>query len=194
MAIKIGGNAYNVNISSEISRESARCFYEQKLNKADNAQNVFKQQVGFDPKKNRAEIENRLKHTVCRSVTKLSDTMADILKGIREEKGAYEYKDVINAAGSAYAKLYAEIEKRYEDPTVYYFKPDGTSATMEEEIAWLDEEYEAKIALEKSSAKIAALREKFLGNIAEIPTKEIEKIADDFYEARYKALFMGQKQ
>lgn len=194
MAIKIGGNAYYVNISSEISRESARRFYEQKSNKTDNVQNVFKQQIGFDPKKNKAEIENRLEHTVCRSVTKLSDTMADILKNIREEKGDYEYKDVVNAAGSAYAKLYAEIEKRYEDPTVHYFKPDGTSAAMEEEIAWLDEEYEAKIALEKSSAKTAALREKFLENIAEIPYQKIERIADDFYEARYKALSIGEKQ
>lgn len=194
MAIKIGGNAYNVNISSEISRESARRFYEQKSNKADNVQNVFKPQIGFDPKKNKAEIENRLEHTVCRNVTKLSDTIADILKNIREEKGDYEYKDVVNAAGSAYAKLYAEIEKRYEDPTVHYFKPDGTSATMEEEIAWLDEEYEAKIALEKSSAKTVALREKFLGNIAEIPYQKIERIADDFYEARYKVLSIGEKQ
>lgn len=191
MAIKIGGNAYNVYISSEINRETARRFYEQKSDKADKVQNVFKPQAGFDPKKNKAEIENRLEHTVCRSVTKLSDTIVNILKDIKEEKGDYEYKDVVNAAGSAYAKLYAEIEKRYEDSTVHYFKSDGTSASMEEEIAWLDEEYEAKIALEKSSAKIAALREKFLGNITEIPTKEIEKIADDFYEARYKALFRG---
>lgn len=194
MAIKIGGNDNNTNISSEISRKTTCRFYKQRSDKADNVQNVFKQQIGFDPKKNRAEIENRLEHIVCRSVTKLSDTIADILKNIREEKGAYEYKDVVNAAGSAYAKLYAEIEKRYEDPTVHYFKPDGTSVTIEEEIAWLDDEYEAKIALEKSTAETAALREKFLGNIAEIPTKEIENIADDFYEARYKALSIGEKQ
>ena len=190
MAIKIGGNDYNVNVSSEIGRKTARRFYEQK---SDKAQNVFKQQIDFDPKKNKMVIENRLEHTVCRSVTKLSDTMADILKDIREEKGGYEYKDVVNAAGSAYAKLYAEIEKRYEDPTVHYFKPDGTSVTMEEEIAWLDDEYEAKIALEKSTAEIAALREKFFGNIAEIPYQKIERIADDFYEARYKALSIGEK-
>ena len=194
MAIKIGGNDYNVNISSEISRETARRFYDEKLDKADKVQNVFKQQVGFNPKKNKTEIENRLEHTVCRNVTKLSDTMADILRGIKEEKGDYEYKDIVNAAGLAYAKLYAEIEKRYEDSTVRFFKPDGTSATMEEEIAWLDEEYEAKIALEKSSAKTAALREKFLGNITEIPYQKIEQISDDFYEARYKALSMGEKR
>ena len=127
-------------------------------------------------------------------MTKLSDTIADILKNIREEKGAYEYKDVVNAAGSAYAKLYAEIEKRYEDPTVHYFKQDGTPVTMEEEIAWLDDEYEAKIALEKSTAEIAALREKFWGNITKIPYHKIERIADDFYEARYKALSMGEKR
>jgi len=188
MAIGIGRNYYNINIYSKINRETAHRFDGQEPDKADNVQNSFQQEAGFNPRKNKAEIVNRLEHTACRSVTKLSDTMADILKDVKEEKGEYDYKDVVNAAGSAYAKLYAEIEKRYEDPSARYFKPDGTSATMEEELMWLDEEYDARIALEKSNAKTAALREKVLGNISEIPYQKIARIADDFYEAKTRFL------
>lgn len=187
MAIEIGGTYYNVNISSEISREAARRLYEQKLNTADNVQSSFQQEIGFNPVKNK-EIEDRLTHIVLPSVTKLSDIMADMLKSVREEKGAYDYKDIVNAAGKAYAKLYAEIEDRYKDTSVHYFKSDGTLASMEEEIAWLDDEFEAKIAWEKANAKVKAMWEKYAGKITEIPYQKIEQIADDFYEARNKYL------
>ena len=132
--------------------------------------------------KNRENLMDKIKHTVVHSVTSFSDMRAGILKEIREEKGQYGYSDVVNACGLSYARLYSEIEQRYENEQ--YYKVDGTPLTKEDEIEWLDIQFEQEVAWQKSCARIAARGQVFQGNIPEAPTKEIEELEDSFYQAK----------
>ena len=144
--------------------------------------------------KNRENLMDKIKHTVVHSVTSFSDMRAGILKEIREEKGQYGYSDVVNACGLSYARLYSEIEQRYENEQ--YYKVDGTPLTKEDEIEWLDIQFEQEVAWQKSCARIAARGQVFQGNIPEVPTKEIEELEDSFYQAKdaYIKLYQESKQ
>ena len=144
--------------------------------------------------KNREILMNRIKHTVMQSATSFSDTRAGILKETREEKGQYGYSDVVNACGLSYARLYAEIEQRHESEQ--YYKVDGTLLTKEEEIEWLDMQYEQEVEWQKSCARIAAQGQAFQGNIPKTTTKEMEELEDAFYQARdaYMKLYHENKQ
>ena len=144
--------------------------------------------------KNRENLMDKIKHTVVHSVTSFSDMRAGILKEIREEKGQYGYSDVVNACGLSYARLYSEIEQRYENEQ--YYKVDGTPLTKEDEIEWLDIQFEQEAAWQKSCARIAARGQVFQGNIPEVPTKEIEELEDSFYQAKdaYIKLYQESKQ
>ena len=139
---------------------------------------------------------DRIKHTVVQSAASLSDMRAGILKEIGEEKGQYGYSDVVNACGLSYAKLYSEIEKRYDNEQERYYNADDTLLTKEEEIEWLDMQYEQEVEWQKSCARIAAQGQVFQGNIPEMPTKEIEELEDAFYQARdaYMKLYNESKQ
>ena len=132
--------------------------------------------------KNREILMDRIKHTVVQSAASLSDMRAGILKEVREEKGQYGYSDVVNACGLSYARLYSEIEQRHENER--YYKADGTPLTKEEEIEWLDMQYEQEVEWQKSCARIAAQGQFIQGNIPEMPTKEIEELEDSFYQAK----------
>ena len=132
--------------------------------------------------KNREILMDRIKHTVVQSAASLSDMRAGILKEVREEKGQYGYSDVVNAYGLSYARLYSEIEQRHENER--YYKADGTPLTKEEEIEWLDMQYEQEVEWQKSCARIAAQGQFIQGNIPEMPTKEIEELEDSFYQAK----------
>ena len=146
--------------------------------------------------KNREILMDRIKHTVVQSAASLSNMRAGILKQIGEEKGQYGYSEVVNACGLSYAKLYSEIEKRYDNEQERYYNADDTSLTKEEEIEWLDMQYEQEVEWQKSCARIAAQGQAFQGNISETPTKEIEKLEDAFYQARdaYMKLYHESKQ
>ena len=145
---------------------------------------------------NREEIMDRVKHTVVQSATLFSDTRAEILKGIREEKGKYDYSDIVNACGLSYAKLYSEIEERYENGNEQYYKLDGTPLTKQDEIDWLDKEYENEVAWQKACAKVKTQREMFLGHIPEIPMNEIEEFGNRFQQSKesYMRLYRENKQ
>lgn len=158
---------------------------------ADGAQNTFRS--GKDavmPKEERKALEDRWSHTVIHGVTEFFEISGGILKEIRMSKGSYDYSDVINAKGCAYAKLYAEIQKRHEDPNEKWYKSaGGEELTLEEELEWLDNEFEQQIAWEKSCAKSAAETQKYCrAEIPEVPYNEIEGIEDDLYEARNRYL------
>lgn len=147
--------------------------------------------------KSRETIMERMKHTVVHSATSFSDVRAGILKEVREENGQYGYLDVVNACGLSYARLYSEIEERYEKGNEQYYKAaDGTPLTKEEEMAWLDMQYEQEVEWQKSCARIAAQRQVFLGHIPEVPTKEIEELEDSFYQAKdaYMKLYRESMQ
>ena len=133
-------------------------------------------------KLNREIITDKIKHTVMQSATSFRDMRAGILKEVREEKGQYGYSDIVNACGLSYARLYAEIEQRHESEE--YYKADGTSLTKEEEIEWLDIQYEQEVEWQKSCARIAAQGQVIQRNIPEMPTKEIEEWEDSFYQAK----------
>ena len=126
--------------------------------------------------KNREILMDKMKHTVVQSVASLSDMRAGILEEVREKRGQYGYSDVVNACGLSYAKLYSEIEQRHE--TGEYYKADGTFLKKEEEIEWLDMQYDQEVAWQKSCARIAAQGQGIQGNISEMPTKELEELED----------------
>ena len=132
--------------------------------------------------KNREILMDKIKHTVVHSVTSFSDMRAGILKEIREEKGQYGYSDVVNACGLSYARLYSEIEQRYENEQ--YYKVDGTPLTKEDEIEWLDIQFEQEVAWQKSCARITAQGQVIQGNIPEMPTEEMEELEDSFYQVK----------
>ena len=132
--------------------------------------------------KNREILMDKIKHTVVHSVTSFSDMRAGILKEIREEKGQYGYSDVVNACGLSYARLYFEIEQRYENEQ--YYKVDGTPLTKEDEIEWLDIQFEQEVAWQKSCARITAQGQVIQGNIPEMPTEEMEELEDSFYQVK----------
>ena len=132
--------------------------------------------------KNREILMDKIKHTVVQSAASLSDMRAGILKEIREEKGQYGYSDVVNACGLSYARLYFEIEQRYENEQ--YYKVDGTPLTKEDEIEWLDIQFEQEVAWQKSCARITAQGQVIQGNIPEMPKEEMEKLEDSFYQAK----------
>lgn len=178
MTWNINNNYKNLfsNISSNTERKS---------NAITNTQDLFQQTASETAlKENKAAVIDHLEHTVIKNSAKLFDMAATALNHIKEEKGGYDYEDVVNSAAAAYAKLYADIEKRYQDTNASYHSADGTRVTKEDEIAWLEQAYETKIISEQTNARIAAQREKFSGHIAEVPEKEIAQIADDFYAAR----------
>ena len=147
--------------------------------------------------KNREILMDRIKHTVVHSVTSFSDMRAEILKEVREEKGQYDYSDVVNACGLSYARLYSEIEERYKNGNEQYYKSaGGTPWTKEEEIEWLDMQYEQEVAWQKSCARVAARGQVFQGNIPEVPTKEIEELENSLYQAKdaYMKLYRENRQ
>ena len=132
--------------------------------------------------KNREILMDKIKHTVVQSAASLSDMRAGILKEIREEKGQYGYSDVVNACGLSYARLYSEIEQRYENEQ--YYKVDGTPLTKEDEIEWQNIQFEQEVAWQKSCARITAQGQVIQGNIPEMPTEEMEELEDSFYQAK----------
>ena len=69
--------------------------------------------------KNREILIDKIKHTAVQSVTLFGDTRAEILEGVRQEKGRYDYSDVVNACGLSYARLYAKIEQRHKKEPYY---------------------------------------------------------------------------
>ena len=132
--------------------------------------------------KNRENLMDKIKHTVVHSVTSFSDMRAGILKEIREEKGQYDYTDVVNACGLSYARLYSEIEERYKNGNEQYYKSAGL--TKEDEIEWLDIQFEQEVAWQKSCARITAQGQVIQGNIPEMPTEEMEELEDSFYQVK----------
>lgn len=145
---------------------------------------------------NREAIMDRIKHTVVQSAMVFSDTRAEILKEIREQKGKYDDSDIVNACGLSYAKLYAEIEERYENGNEQYYKLDGTLLTKQDAMDWLDKEYENEVTWQKACEKVKAQREISLGHIPEIPIKEIEEFGNRFQQSKenYIRLYRENKK
>lgn len=138
--------------------------------------------------KNREMLMDRIKHTVVHSVTSFSDMRAGILKEVREEKGQYGYSDVVNACGLSYARLYSEIEERYKNGNEQYYKSaGGTPWTKEEEIEWLDMQYEQEVAWQKACARVALQGQIYWGHIPEMTAEEISGVIEELDDSLYQA-------
>lgn len=130
-----------------------------------------------------SDVKDRAKHTVVKSgIAPLFDTISRTLKAVREEKESYDYSDIADACGYAYAKCYSEIEKKYANSQDKYYNPDGSPCTKEQEIEWLDEAYEEKINWETVNVRIAAEREQFLGHIPDISQMDMKKNIEEYGE------------
>ena len=134
--------------------------------------------------KNRENLMDKIKHTVVHSVTSFSDMRAGILKEIREEKGQYDYTDVVNACGLSYARLYSEIEERYKNGNEQYYKSAGGTPWTKEEIEWLDMQYEQEVAWQKSCARIAARDRSFRGIFLKCQQKRLKNWRTAFIRRR----------
>ena len=193
MAVSISGYPVNLQDGLKLKRESLESQWSHNED-----QKVFHRDSleVSQLSRNREIVMDRIKHTVMQSVTTFGDMRAGILKEVREEKGQYGYSDVVNACGLSYARLYSEIEQRHENGQEQYYKADETPLTKEEEIEWLDMQYEQEVAWQKSCARIAAQGQFFQGNIPEMPTKEIEELEDSLYEAKdaYMKLYRESRQ
>ena len=194
MSISISNNPVHLQDGLKLNRECLKSQGSQNKN-----QQVFHRDSleVSQLSKNRENLMDKIKHTVVHPITSFSDIRAGILKEIREEKGQYDYSDVVNACGLSYARLYSEIEERYKNGNEQYYKSaGGTPWTKEEEIEWLDMQYEQEAAWQKSCARIAAQGQVFQGKIPEIPTKEIEELEDSLYQAKdaYMKLYRESRQ
>ena len=194
----IGKNYYQNYVTENKSVNSKEKFALEETNSTNADQKVFHRDTLeiSQLSNNREEIMDRIKHMVVRSVTVFSDTRAEILKEIREEKEKYDYSDIVNACGLSYAKLYAEIEERYKNGNEQYYKLDGTLLTKQDEIDWLDKEYENEVTWQKACAKVKAQREISLGHIPEITMKEIEEFGNRCQQLKenYMRLYRENKQ
>ena len=99
-----------------------------------------------------------------------------------QTNGALKRRLQVSGTKSLHARLYSEIEQRYENEQ--YYKVDGTPLTKEDEIEWLDIQFEQEVAWQKSCARITAQGQVIQGNIPEMPTEEMEELEDSFYQAK----------
>ncbi len=195
MPVRFSDNSVHLQDGIKLDREYAK-LQPQEVQNTD--RKVFKRDTleVSQLSKNREILMDKIKHTVLQSATSFSDMRSGVLKEVREEKGQYSFSDVVNACGLSYARLYSEIEQRHENEQEQYYKADGTSLTMEEEIEWLDMQYEQEVAWQKSCARIAAQGQVIQRNIPEMSTKEMEELEDGFYQAKdaYMKLYRESRQ
>jgi len=138
--------------------------------------------------KDREAFMYRISHTVDHSVVLFGNELAETLKEVREGTGQYGYSEVVNACGLTYAKLYSDIEQRYENEQEQWYDQLGTPLTKEEEIEWLNMQYEFQVGWYKACARVALQGQICRGHISDLATKEIsgviEELEDSFYQAK----------
>ncbi|MCM1057986.1 MAG: hypothetical protein NC517_10325 [Firmicutes bacterium] len=130
----------------------------------------------------------RISHTVDHSVVLFGNELAETLKEVREGTGQYGYSEVVNACGLTYARLYSDIEQRYENGQEQWCDQMGTPLTKEDEIEWLNMQYETQAAWQKACARVALQGQVCWGHISDLTAKEIsevtEELEDSFYQAK----------
>lgn len=165
----------------------------QKVREEKKAKQRKAEQKKREEKTNKEAVMERVHHTVIPNASLLSDTRAEILQKVRQDKGRYGYEDIVNACGVSYVKLYEEIEEHHRSGE-QFFKPDGTRLTREDEIALLDQAFDHEVAWQKSCAKIAAQRAAFQGKPSAVPEKELKDFEKSFYRTRDALLEHSKNQ
>ena len=101
-------------------------------------------------------IRYKVNHTIIHTPSWFSDEAGRELQKIKEEKGTYNGSDILNAYGFTYARLYAEIEKRYENDNERWFGLGGELLTKEKEIEELNKAYESAVDWATKCAEVMA--------------------------------------
>ena len=155
-------------------------------------------------------IRYKFKHTVIHTPSWFSDEAGEELQKVKEEKGAYNGSDMLNAYGYTYARLYAEIEQRYENGDEQWFGLGGKPLTKEKEIEELNKAYEGAVAWAAKCAEIMVNiqnmhwtspfdpAQNYDRSSREVPKpeqKDPEEMKRAFYEARdrYMGLYRKSK-
>ena len=103
--------------------------------------------TGYDAL-NIEEIESiryKVNHTIIHTPSWFSDEAGKELQKVKEEKGEYDGSDVLNVYGFTYARLYDEIEQRYENGDEQWFGLGGEPLMKEKEIEELNKAYESAV-------------------------------------------------
>ena len=98
----------------------------------------------------------KIEHTVNHYASWFSEEVGKDLQEIKEEKGYYKGSDILNAYGYAYARLYAEIEQRYQNGDEQWFDATGKPLTKEKEIEELNKAYEGAAEWATKCAEVMA--------------------------------------
>ena len=155
-------------------------------------------------------IRYKANHTLIHTPTWFSDEAEEELQKVKEEKGTYNGSDVLNAYGFTYARLYAEIEQRYENGKEKWFGLGGEPLTKEAEIEELNKAYEGAVAWAAKCAEImvniqnmhwtspfdpAQNYDRSSGEVPKPEQKDPEEMKRAFYEARdrYMGLYRKSK-
>lgn len=101
-------------------------------------------------------IRYKANHTIIHTHTWFSDEAGEELQKVKEEKGTYNGSDILNAYGFTYARLYAEIEQRYENGNEQWFGLGGEPLTKEKEIEELNKAYESAVDWATKCAEVMA--------------------------------------
>lgn len=120
-------------------------------------------------------IRYKVNHTIIHTPSWFSDEAGKELQKVKEEKGAFNGSDVLNAYGFTYARLYAEIEQRYENGNEQWFGLGGEPLTKEKEIEELNKAYESAVDWATKCAEIMAGIQNMDWTSLHNPTKESDR-------------------
>ena len=139
----------------------------------------------------RESILYRYSHTVGRhNATWVMDEVGNDLRNMKEQKGAYNGSDLLNAYGYTYARLYDEIEQRFENGDELWFDLSGKPLTKEEakekELEELNKAYEGAAEWAASCAYVMAGLQRMQWSSLSEPAQNCDKSAQEVPEMRQK--------
>ncbi|MCH5340271.1 MAG: hypothetical protein J1E01_02270 [Acetatifactor sp.] len=139
----------------------------------------------------RESILYRYSHTVGRhNATWVMDEVGNDLRNMKEEKGAYNGSDLLNAYGYTYARLYDESEQRFENGDELWFDLSGKPLTKEEakekELEELNKAYEGAVEWAASCAYVMAGIQRTHWSSISGQTQNYDKAAQEIPEMRQK--------
>ena len=133
-------------------------------------------------------IRYKANHTIIHTPTWFSDEAGKELQKIREEKGTYNGSDILNAYGFTYARLYAEIEQRYENDKEQWFGLGGEPLTKEAEIEELNKAYESAVDWATKCAEVMAGIQNMDWTSLHNPTQESDRPTSEVPKPEQKDL------
>ena len=158
-------------------------------------------------------LRYRFAHTIGHNTSWFLKEVGNELHNMKEGKGAYNGSDLLNSYGYTYARLYADIEEKYENGDELWFDMSGKPLTKEEakakEIEELNERYDEAVGWAAMCAESAVWCQKMreqnaqalnfdkpAQEVTETRQKDLEELKRALYEARdrYMELYKECKQ